>query len=115
MIGETKVRPGTYFNIQKKGDGAAAGATNGITGVLFKSDWGPLNEAVEVSIDDGYEKTYGTDGTTDAIGLAFEGGAVTAICCRNGVLRRSDSEEILQGSERRNPGECKTEAGRWKR
>jgi hypothetical protein len=82
MIGETKVRPGTYFNIQKKGDGAAAGATNGITGVLFKSDWGPLNEAVEVSIDDGYEKTYGTDGTTDAIGLAFEGGAVTAICCR---------------------------------
>lgn len=31
MIGETKVRPGTYFNVQKKGDGAAAGATNGIT------------------------------------------------------------------------------------
>lgn len=84
MIGETKVRPGTYFNIQKKGDGAPAGATNGITGVLFKSDWGPLNEAVEVSVDDGYEGTYGTDGTTDAIGLAFEGGAVTAICCRVG-------------------------------
>lgn len=37
-----------------------------------------------MSIDDGYEKTYGTDGTTDAIGLAFEGGAVTAICCRVG-------------------------------
>ena len=55
MLGETKVRPGSYFNIQKKGDGPASGAKNGIVGVLFKSDWGPLNQAVEVSVDDGYE------------------------------------------------------------
>lgn len=26
MLGETKVRPGSYFNIQKKGDGPASGA-----------------------------------------------------------------------------------------
>ena len=39
MIGETKVRPGAYFNLNKKGDGALAGAINGIVGVLFKSDW----------------------------------------------------------------------------
>ena len=38
MLGETKVRPGSYFNIQKKGDGPASGAKNGIVGVLFKSD-----------------------------------------------------------------------------
>lgn len=84
MLGETKVRPGSYFNIQKKGDGPASGAKNGIVGVLFKSDWGPLNQAVEVSVDDGYENIFGTGGTTDAIGLAFEGGAITAICCRVG-------------------------------
>lgn len=84
MIGETKVRPGAYFNLNKKGDGALAGAINGIVGVLFKSDWGPLNEAVEISVDDGYYSTYGNGGSTDAIGLAFEGGAVTAVCCRVG-------------------------------
>ena len=76
MLGEMKVRPGSYFNIQKKGDGPASGAKNGIVGVLFKSDWGPLNQAVEVSVDDGYENIFGTGGTTDAIGLAFEGGAI---------------------------------------
>ena len=84
MIGETKVRPGAYFNLNKKEDGGLAGAVNGIVGVLFKSDWGPLNEAVEISADDGYYSIYGNGGTTDAIGLAFEGGAVTAVCCRVG-------------------------------
>lgn len=84
MIGETKVRPGGYFNIQKTGDEPTAGAINGITGVLFKADWGPLNEAVELSVDDGYEDVFGNGGTTDAIGLAFEGGATTVIACRVG-------------------------------
>ena len=100
MVGEVKVRPGTYFNVQKKGDGAAAGATNGIVGVLFKSDWGPLNEAVEVSVDDGYDGTYGNGGTTDAIGLAFEGGAVTAICCRVGNGGTQGNVKLkLEGAE----------------
>ena len=31
ILGETKVRPGTYFNIQKKGGNAAAGVMNGVT------------------------------------------------------------------------------------
>ena len=29
ILGETKVRPGTYFNIQKKGGNATAGVMNG--------------------------------------------------------------------------------------
>ena len=33
ILGETKVRPGTYFNIQKKGGNAAAGVMNGVTAV----------------------------------------------------------------------------------
>lgn len=84
MIGETKTRPGGYFNISKKGNSSLAGAVNGITGILFKADWGPLNEAVELEAGDGYESTFGSGGTTDAIGLAFEGGARTAVCCRIG-------------------------------
>ena len=45
ILGETKVRPGTYFNIQKKGGNAAAGVMNGVTAVIFRADFGPLNEA----------------------------------------------------------------------
>lgn len=52
ILGETKVRPGTYFNIQKKGGNAAAGVMNGVTAVIFRADFGPLNEAIELSAED---------------------------------------------------------------
>jgi len=100
MVGEVKIRPGTYFNIQKTGDGSLSGAINGIVVVLFKSDWGPLGEAVELSADDGYEKVFGTEMTTDAIALAFEGGATTVICCRvgNGGTQGSIKLKLEDGS-----------------
>ena len=49
IIGETKIRPGTYFNIQKVGGNQLAGADDGTTAVFFKSDFGPLNEVVEIT------------------------------------------------------------------
>jgi hypothetical protein len=57
---------------------------NGVTAVIFKADFGPLNEAVELSADDGYEKTFGTGLTTDAMKEAISGGARTIIACRVG-------------------------------
>ena len=84
ILGETKVRPGAYFNIQKKGDNQAAGIMNGVTAVIFKADFGPLNTAVELSAEDGYEKTFGTGLTTDAMKEAIAGGARTIIACRAG-------------------------------
>lgn len=84
ILGETKVRPGSYFNIQKKGSNAAAGTMNGVTAVIFKADFGPLNTAVELSAEDGYETTFGTGLTTDAIREAISGGAKTIIACRVG-------------------------------
>lgn len=84
ILGETKVRPGSYFNIQKKGGNAATGIMNGVTAVIFKADFGPLNTAVELSAEDGYEKTFGTGLTTDAIKEAIAGGAKTIIACRVG-------------------------------
>lgn len=84
VVGEVKVRPGTYFNVQKSGKELSLRGIDGTAAVLFRSDWGPLGEAVELNAGDGYEKTYGTGKTSDAIGLAFEGGATTAVCCRIG-------------------------------
>lgn len=84
LTGETKVRPGTYFRIQETGNAAVGGFINGVTGIVFKSDWGPLNEAVEVSPEEGYEKKFGTALTTSTIREVFNGGAVKAVCCRVG-------------------------------
>lgn len=86
ILGETKVRPGAYFNIQKKGGNAAAGVMNGVTAVIFRADFGPLNEAIELSAEDGYEGTFGTALTTkaDAMKEAIAGGAKTIIACRVG-------------------------------
>ena len=103
ILGETKVRPGSYFNIQKKGGNAAAGVMNGVTAVIFKADFGPLNTAVELSAEDGYERTVGTVLTTDAMKEAIAGGAKTIIACRVGnggsqgtiTLKDTDEEEAL--------------------
>lgn len=84
LIGETKVRPGAYFNIGKNGDASTADVINGVTAVIFRSDFGPVGYAVELSAEEGYESTYGTGGTTDAIRQALAGGAQTIIACRLG-------------------------------
>lgn len=57
---------------------------NGVTAVIFRADFGPLNTAVELSAEDGYEKTFGTGLTTDAMREAIAGGAKTIIACRIG-------------------------------
>lgn len=84
IIGETKIRPGTYFNIQKVGGNQLAGADDGTTAVFFKADFGPLNEVVEIAPGDGYEKVFGTAGTTDAIREVLAAGVKKALCCRVG-------------------------------
>ena len=56
IVGETKIRPGTYFNIQKVGENQIVGASDGVVAIFFKSDFGPLAEAVEITPEEGYEK-----------------------------------------------------------
>ena len=48
IVGETKVRPGAYFNIQKTGNNAAASIISGVTAVIFKSDFGPQRTDMQI-------------------------------------------------------------------
>lgn len=85
QIGEKKIRPGSYFNVQKKGEENAFGAVDGIVAVLFRSTFGPLGEVVCIDRDDGYETIFGLGGTTDAMREAICGGAKKIIACRLGT------------------------------
>lgn len=103
IVGESKIRPGAYFNIQRQGTNSQADIVNGVTAIIFKSDFGPLGKVVELSSSDGYEDVFGTGGTTDAIREAISGGAKTIIACRVGnggtkatiTLNNKDAEESV--------------------
>ena len=112
VIGESKTRPGVYYNIDKAEKSSIVGAVDGIVGVLFRSDFGPLGKLVELNREDGYEETFGTALTTDALKEAFEGGAKTILAYRLGsegtcseVTLKNDAEEDLVKIIVKYPGE----------
>lgn len=112
QVGEMKVRPGAYFNINKVKE-ADTGYSDGIVAVVFQSSWGPLGEAVEIGKRDRYERVFGTEGTTDIIAEVFAGGAQAAVCCRVGsggtkaetVLKKAEGESDAVRVVAKYPGE----------
>ena len=83
MLGEEKIRPGAYFNIQNN-DVTEESILEGVTAVLFRADFGPLNTIVELGAGDSYEAVFGDGLTTDAIREAVSGGAKDILACRVG-------------------------------
>jgi len=97
-VGEIKVRPGAYSNLQKVGENTIAGSIDGTTAVLFRADWGPLNKPIELSPAEGYEKIYGTALTTDIIEQVIKGGASKIIACRIGSGGSASSVSLMNNS-----------------
>ena len=93
-IGETKVRPGAYFNVQSNGDVVSYGAVDGVVAVLFQATMGEVGKAKVLSASEGYAKIYGTGGTTDAIREALYGGASKIVACRVGTGGTAASVEL---------------------
>ncbi len=83
LLGEQKVRPGTYFRRERAGY-SVEGATNGVLAVLFQSNWGALNKNVDVdqTMLNELEDYYG-DGA-EIIREGLLGGAITVRCVRVG-------------------------------
>ena len=98
-LGETKIRPGGYFNVQADDDDAAFGAVDGVVAVLFQATIGPLGKAVILNARDGYEKTFGTGGTTDALREALHGGASKLIAVRVGTGGTAGSVQLATSDE----------------
>lgn len=93
-IGERKIRPGAYFNVQSGEEGNSYGAIDGVVAVLFRSSMGPLGVVKELQSSEGYVKTYGTGGTTAALEEVLQGGAVKLVACRIGSGGAAGSAEL---------------------
>ena len=107
LLGEQKIRPGTYFRREKTGV-TASGAINGYLAVLFQSNWGELNKVVDVDISmlNNLEELYGNG--AEILREGFIGGAKTIRAVRvggdNGVaakvtLKVQGEEEEVNGVE----------------
>lgn len=104
-IGERKIRPGVYYRISKK-DETEEKVLDGVVAVVFRANFGPLNEIIEINRNEWnqFENLYGKEGTVDVIQQALKGGANKIVACRVGAggtasevtLKKSDgSMDIL--------------------
>lgn len=85
-IGEKKVRPGVYHRRENGGGVELVGATNGVAAVLFRADWGPLNEEFDMdpTMANSVADYYGRVETVQAVRELFKGGATTIRAVRIG-------------------------------
>ena len=84
-IGETKARPGVYTRYENAGGTPLAGATNGIGAAIFKANWGPLNQLIELEGANAVAPTFGTALTVDVITELFNGGCSKVKAVRAGT------------------------------
>lgn len=97
-LGEKKERPGVYHR-KENGSATLAAATDGVAAAIISSNWGPLNEAVEIdkSESDNIGEIFGSGTAEDVIGQIFEGGATTCIAVRIGTISTSE-ENVTSGT-----------------
>jgi hypothetical protein len=89
IIGEKKIRPGVYFRYENYGTPPIAGVDDGKCAAVFRSNWGPVGQAVVLEQSEDIAKKYGDsgeNGTTAVPTEQFKGGArlVYAIRLGNG-------------------------------
>ena len=76
LTGSTYTRPGVYFKTSS-GDVTVDQGINGICAVVYQSNWGALNEVVDIDVEDmnNLQDIVGTGSGYNAIYQAFVGGA----------------------------------------
>ncbi len=88
--GETKVRPGVYFRETSNGGVELTGASNGVVGVAFKANWGPLGEIVTLESPSEIRDKFGLNDPDNGSNVAiledvFLGGASIVKAVRVGT------------------------------
>lgn len=75
------VRPGLYINFETVGAEAVPAGNNGIVGLPFTADWGPVGEFTDITSDTVYRNIYGPNnyGTSWLVQDALRGGALRVL------------------------------------
>ncbi len=97
IIGEKKTRPGVYFRYENWGTLPIAGVDDGKCAAVFRSNWGPLGQAVVLEQYEDIAKQYGDGGEngTTAVPLEqFKGGARLVYALRLGTGGTHGTYEI---------------------
>ena len=92
--GIEEIRPGTYFNVDTDDGSSVIGAKDGVVGVVFQGTFGPLNQVVTITPEEGYYDTFGDGSGTDAIKYAFSGGASRVLAVRVGAEGSAASVQL---------------------
>ena len=94
LLGEQKVRPGTYYRVSS-GDVTTVGAVNGVAAVIFHSNWGTMNRVVDVSQSDmnNLHSMFGGGEGVQAIKEALLGGATTVKAVRVGTTGTGSAQK----------------------
>ena len=86
--GETKIRPGVYFNATSETSLELSGAIDGVVAVAFKANFGPLNQVVNLTSYAQIADIFGDDSiagsNTKLLEEIFIGGAATVKAVRVG-------------------------------
>ncbi len=100
VIGEQKVRPGTYVRYENVGLAQQAGAVSGLCAATVTADWGNIGSVCELESEFDVDKYYGKGGTTDVLREMFRGGAKTVKAVRLGsggkkgeIILKDDSDK----------------------
>lgn len=81
--GETKIRSGVYHRYENRPPYGDFG-TEGIGGMIFSCDWGPINEPITIITEDDIFLNFGKSGKTEAVKLMLQGGASVVFAVRVG-------------------------------
>ncbi len=94
----TKVRPGSYFNVDKNGDDDSFGAIDGVVVAVFKATFGPVDKVTVLERGDDYTTIYGDGLTTDLIREVLYGGAKKVISEIDRLYEQTTQDEAAINS-----------------
>lgn len=75
VLGEQKVRPGTYVRVTNIGESPMAVGAQGIAAALIRASWGPLGEVVTIEGLNEVSELFGEGKGTNVLRQLFRGGA----------------------------------------
>lgn len=84
-LGEQKVRPGVYVRWYNDGGTSAFGGSTGVAAVVIKSNWGALEDVIQIDNLSQIDKLIGSGKGAEVVEQILKGGATEVLVVRAGL------------------------------